>query len=374
MKILLISEYFPSGKDLKFSGGVEARNYYLAKKLAKKHKITVLASNLKGQKRKEKISGINVIRVGSTRKYNATIGSFRARIDFIQKSQQVSKGLEIELVEGTNFITHLIAKNISKSKQIPSVAWYPDVWVGSWINNSGIYGLFGEILERFNLIRGFDAYIAISKQTAKKLKKFTKQKISIIYCGVEKQNLVKKNINEIPKIICVSRFTKYKNIKTLIFAFANLSSKIEKIQLILVGTGPDINKLKTLCKDLNISTKVKFYSNLSRKDLVALYSTSDIFSLPSKVEGFGIATIEACSFGIPYVNSDILVQREITNNGQGGFLVDPNSPLDFSDKFYKLLGDKKIYNKKAKEAIDLARQYNWEKISQETEKVYKSLV
>lgn len=374
MNILIISEYFPSPKELRFSGGVEARNLFVGKYLAKKHKVTIITSHLFGQKDKERLYGFDIIRVGKKRKYNATAGSIVDRLSFIREAISSSKYLKADIVEGTNFLTHFIAKRISATKNIPSVAWYPDVWFGKWIANTGFYGLFGEILERINLKFGFDAYIAISKETANKLCKHIKQNVHVIYCGVEKEKSTTKSIkSNKATIICVSRLAKYKNIKTLIFAFADLAIKIKNSQLIIVGNGPEKENLKKMCKELNIGGKIKFYSNVSRSNLINLYKSAHIFSLPSRVEGFGISTIEAASFGLPYVNSDIPVQKEITRNGQGGFLVDPNSPLEFSRKFFQLLSNKELYLKKSAEAKNLSRIYNWQTISKQTEQVYRSL-
>lgn len=375
MKILILSEYFPGGKGLTFSGGVEARNYFVAKHLSKKHKVTIISSSIYGQKEKENILGINIIRVGKKRNYNASAGSLLERLIFIRDAINKGKSLDIDIVEGTNFITHFIAKRISKSKKIPAVAWYPDVWIGNWIKNAGFYGVIGELLERFNLNQNFDAYIAISKQTSDKLAKYIKKSIHVICCGIEQEKKIKstkKNIK--PTIICVSRLTKYKNIKTLIFAFADLSLRVKNSLLVVVGSGSELNNLKNLCEELNINKKVKFYSNLPREDLIQLYASAHIFSLPSTVEGFGIATIEASSFGLPYVNANIPVLREITKNGQGGYLVNSNSPLEFSQNFYKLFTNKKLYSKKSLEAKNLSKLYDWKNITDQTEKVYKSLI
>lgn len=374
MKILIISEYFPSGKDLKFSGGVEARNYFISKYLAKKHNITIITSRLTGQKARERLSRINIIRVGKKRTYNAAAGSLLDRLSFLKEATSAGKSLNVDLVEGTNFLTHFIARQISNSKKVPCVAWYPDVWIGQWITNAGAFGILGEIIERINLIFGFDAYIAISKETASKLRKHTKKKIQVIYCGVDKQEVRTTPLKGVSKtILCVSRLTPYKNIKTLILAFADLSTRFKNIGLIIVGSGPELGKLKNLCKQLRLSRKIKFYSNLSRKELLNMYKIAHVFSLPSKVEGFGIATIEAASFGLPYVNSDIAIQKEITKNGVGGFLTDPDSPLEFSRRFANLLENKKVYIKKSKEAKNLSKLYDWQKISGQTEQVYKSL-
>lgn len=375
MRILLITEFFPQGKDLRFSGGVEARTFFVAKYLAKKHKVTVLTSLLGASSKKEKMLGFEIYRVGPRRNYSPTIGDFFLRIKFITEALSFAKNLDLELVEGSNFLTHFIAWRIARRKKIKAVAWYPDVWIGNWLKNVGPLGLFGEFLERLNLKLGFDAYIAISRQTARKLKKYTNGKIMVIPCGVEQKEFrsAQRKFAK-PTIISVTRLTKYKNLKNLIFAFAHLSKKIKDSRLIIIGTGPDYHSLKNLISALKLPSKVRFLLNLPRNKLLETVKKSHLFCMTSRVEGFGIATIEATAAGLPYVISDIPVHREVTKNGQGGFLVNPNRPIEISQKLRGLLTDHNLYRKKQKEAIRLAHTYNWQKISKETEKLYQSLL
>ena len=374
MKILLVTEFFPTGRDLRFSGGVEARTYYVAKHLTKNHQVSVLASVSPGTKSREKLSNIDVFRVGPARNYSASVGHLISRIKFIKNAIEFGSGINADIVEGGNYISHFIAKSIAQRKKIPAVAWYPDVWLGDWIKNATFYGVFGEILERYNLFRGFDAYIAISKKTQTLLSKYTKTKVHLIYCGVDYQEFFKRgNKFQKPVILCISRLASYKNIKTLVLAFANLSRSLPNIDLQIVGEGPEEKNLKNLVGNLKIKSKVKFHSNLPRKDLIALIKSSYVFCLPSKVEGFGIVTIEAASAGIPYVNSNIPVHVEVTKRGMGGFLADPDSPIDFSNKLSKLLSNKQLYLRKSQQARQLSKIYDWSQIAYQTEQVYKNI-
>ena len=377
MKILLVTEFFPTGKDLRFSGGVEARTFFVAKGLAKKNQVYVISSFQHGAPRIEKMNGFSVYRVGPTRDYTASTGHIISRFQYIYAAIKFGITLDIDLIDGGNYITHFIVKNIANYKKIPVVAWYPDVWLRKWLINVGPIGIFGEILERINLYRGFDAYVPISNNTELNLKRFTRKKDRIfkVYCGVDSSEFgmtIKKSST--PTVLSVSRFADYKNIKTLILAFALLSTRIKKVKLVLVGSGPQENKLRELAKELNIYLKVSFISNLSRKELIKLYKSSHVFSLPSIVEGFGIATIEAASAGLPFVNSNIPIHKEVTHNGYGGYLVDPKNPQEYSDKIYRLLSNKYLYEKKKEQAIKLSKNYSWNEIVKSTEKIYQSLI
>ena len=374
MRILIVSEFFPRGKDLKFSGGVEARNFYLAKYLAKKHQILILTRRLKGTKEKEKIFNFQIFRVGAPSDYSASTGDFLGRLRFIISAVNYGKKLEFDIVEGTNYLTHLLARILGLNKNRPVVAWYPDVWLGRWLKIVGVFGIIGEILERINLALGFNATIVISKEVFNRLKPSVKN-LYLIPCGIEFSEFKKlhRKFPE-PTIISISRLTGYKNLRTLLLAFAHLSTNIKKARLIIIGQGPELKNLKNLAKNLKIAAKVTFLSELKRKDLIGLIASSHVFSLPSLVEGFGISTIEAAAAGLPDVISDTPTHREVTKNGQGGFLVDPQSPLAYSQKLEKLLTNKALYLKKSKEARNLAKNYNWQDIANKTEKVYQLVI
>ena len=145
MKILIISEYFPTQKDLKFSGGVEARNIYHVKYLAKKHKVVVITSNQGKEKRIFKNKNLTIFRVGPGKKYQAkrTLIESLKNLKFIFEAIKFGATIDFDLVEGTNFLTHAIALRIGKKKKRPILFWYPDVYLNSWIKNYGLFqGLF----------------------------------------------------------------------------------------------------------------------------------------------------------------------------------------------------------------------------------------
>lgn len=379
MKILLVTEFFPQGKDLKFSGGVEARTYFLAKYLAKKHDVHIICTRQENSSALERLSGIRVHRVGPPLKYSETGSIFEtpSKLLFILAAIKESAYLKPDIVDGSNFIAHLISKQISDQKKIPAVFWYPDVFIGKWLETSGIIsGSAGWLLEKFNFLRGADHFIAISASTANKLKNqnVDLKKISQIPCGVSLSEFKVKTNKNANKIICISRLVSYKRIKDLVLAFAFLLRRQPTLQLTIIGSGPEKNKLMPLIKDLKIETKIRFLQNLPRERLVKELKSSYLFCLPSAVEGFGIATIEAAAAGIPYVVSDIPVLREVTNGGRGGLLFEPGNPNDLAQKIEKLFVSKKLYKQKARQALDLAQNYSWQEISRQTEKLYKNLL
>lgn len=374
----MITEFFPTGSDLRFTGGVEARTYFVAKDLAKKHEVHVICTKDPNSKREENIHGIYVHRVGPTVEYlkAASIVTLVPRLKFIVEAIKTGIEIDPDIVDGGNFSGHLIAKEIANRNRIPCVYWYPDVFIGQWVKSSGIIaGPPGFLLEKFNLLRKADFFIAISNATKQKLIKngIPEEKISVIYCGVEKTEFQKKNDLSENRIICISRLVKYKRVKDLIMAFYLLSKKMSNITLVIIGRGNQEDELKQLVSTLQIERRVIFKSNLKRKELTEELQRSKILCLPSEIEGFGIVTIEAAALGKPYVVSDIPVLREITKDGKGGLIFKLGDVKDLQDKLESLLTIADLYNKKSQEALVLAKNYQWKDIANKTAELYQTL-
>lgn len=380
MNILIISEFFPSGRDLKFSGGVEARTFFVSKYLSKKHKVSVITSRLKGTKKNERIGRINIIRVGPIKSYRATseLTDLINLIKFIFTAIKEGSKMKSDIIEGSNFICHFIAKQISQKNRTPLVFWYPDVFLGSWMKTSGFFtGFIGNLVERINLGRSADHFIAISNSTKSKLirNKIPQNKISVIPCGVDlKEFKVKTKKFETPTIICISRLASYKRVDDLIWAFALVKKSIRNLKLIIIGCGPQEKKLKNITQMIKLSRSVFFECNLKRKDLVKTLLSSHLLCLPSEMEGFGISVIEAAAAKVPYIISDVPVLKEVTKGGIGGLLFKTGNISDLSSKIEKLIREDNLYRKKMEECIKLPQYYSWLKIAADTESVYLSLV
>lgn len=380
MRVLFVTEFFPTGEDLKFSGGVEARTFFVAKHLAVSHQVSVICSRQSGSKAQEKVAGINVYRVGPISRYRAGADplSVITVIRFISQAIKLGARLNIDIVDGGNFNGHFIAKQIAQKKKIPAVFWYPDVFLGQWLKTSGLVaGLAGALLEKFNLRRGADHFITISKVTSDKLQRngVSSKKITYIPCGVELAEFkLKTEKSKVATIIAVARLVHYKRLEDLLRSFSILLARGIEASLLIVGRGPQEQYLRQRCQMLKIARRVSFLSNLPRVALIKNLKSSTVFCLPSEVEGFGLAIIEAAAAGIPYVVSDIAVFKEVTKNGRGGLLFRVGDPKDLAAKIQELLVDKLLYQKKVKEAAQLAKIYQWSQIVKETESVYKSLL
>ena len=121
----------------------------------------------------------------------------------------------------------------------------------------------------------------------------------------------------------VGRFSPEKNLVILLDAFAKAILNNNALRLILVGEGPLENQLQCRVTDLNIRSRVIFSG--FRSDIGDILSSLDIFVLPSLMEGFSIAILEAMACGRAILCSNIPENRQLIANFKNGLLVDPKN-------------------------------------------------
>ena len=372
MKILILSEYFPSSEKSDITGGVEARAFNVAKRLAKKHDVKVICSWQKGQKRKNKFSNIEIYRVGTNHPYSHS-GSFISRLKLVKAT--IKKGIELgaDIVDGYSYLMYLASYKIAKKLKIPSVITYHETWIGEWIKNKGlITGLPGEIWERLVLRKKFDKVISVSEFTKKRLKCFGVTDIDVVHNGVDLkyfESIKAKKFSK-PTIGVINRLTPKKRVDDIIKAIRIVNKEIP-VQCKIIGKGVEMGKLKKLAHGLDIDFLGFVKKN---EDVTKTLKSSHVFCSASVLEGFGMVLVEAMASNVPYVCSDIEPFKEVTENGKGGLIFKAKNYKDLAVKLKILLKDDKIYNQKILGEKFLVNKYDWNSITKKIEEIYKKII
>lgn len=353
-KLLFLTEFFPSNHNLIFTGGVEARTYYLSKLAQKDYQVKLIFSRSK--------------------KIAATPLSIFSRLTYMITSFFKALGTDFDLIEGSNTTVYLSAFLAGFVKAKPTIAWFPDVLGRDWFQFGKLVGLFGFILESIALKLPWTQVIALSQSTKEKLIKagIKAEKITVAYGGIDLKEFKTKNPNKFKPftIITIARLVKTKRIIDLVKAFKLVSKQNPDTQLIIIGQGPQKKQIKQLVNSLDLTKSVKILKSLSRTDLIKHLQQSHLFCLPSVVEGFGLVTIEALAAGIPAVISNLDVHQEITQKGQGVLFFKKTDPKDLSRKLLKMIKNEKLYQQKQLEVKNLVKLYTWDKIYLQTKKAY----
>ena len=151
-----------------------------------------------------------------------------------------------------------------------------------------------------------------------------------------------RELMEIPQnavtMITIGALTAEKNHAVILKALARLK-KLE-VHYIICGAGDRAEYLYQLTEQLKIEDKVHFTRH--RDDVANLLHACDIFCLPSKQEGIGMAALEAMEAGLPLITSDVQGINDFMENGVTGFMFKPNDVRGFTAGIEALIEDKRM--------------------------------
>ncbi len=119
--------------------------------------------------------------------------------------------------------------------------------------------------------------------------------------------------------LTVGRLVPVKNISLQIKALAEVVKQHPEVRLVVAGEGPDRGRLASLIQSLNIENHVIFMGQVD--DVAGVYKQADAFILTSISEGWGLAVIEAASFGLPIIMTDVGCAGEVIKNEESGLVV-----------------------------------------------------
>lgn len=135
----------------------------------------------------------------------------------------------------------------------------------------------------------------------------------------------------------IGRIVKDKGVNELISAFNMLVKKYEKTKLVLVGNfEDDLNTISNNSKNIlnnNKNIRVCGFQN----DIRPYFSMCDVFVFPSYREGFPNVVLQACSFEIPCIVTDINGSNEIIKNNINGKIIKKKSINELFDAMHSLL-------------------------------------
>jgi len=164
------------------------------------------------------------------------------------------------------------------------------------------------------------------------------------------------------KMLVVARFVEWKNHWVTLAAFNSLVKQYP-IRLTIVGECvTDIhknfyNEVVEFLRKNNISDRVTLIKNADRNQVFEEYSKADLFLLPSK-EHISVSQLEAMSFSLPVICTDLPGKASYVKNGENGYLVELNSVEDLEDKMEKMILDKGRMEKMGTRSLELVMDNN----------------
>jgi glycosyltransferase involved in cell wall biosynthesis len=127
----------------------------------------------------------------------------------------------------------------------------------------------------------------------------------------------------------VGRLDPLKGHRYLFEALAQLVPAYPHVHLLIVGDGPERQKLEALCKDLRLERHVTFTGH--RSDVLDVLGATDMLVHPSLSECFNQVIIEACALGKPVLATAVGAAQEVIEHGKTGLIVRPGHADDLRD-------------------------------------------
>jgi glycosyltransferase involved in cell wall biosynthesis len=153
-------------------------------------------------------------------------------------------------------------------------------------------------------------------------------------------------------VLSMGRLQPEKNYRGLIRAFARVRKIHDDAMLLIVGSGPERDRLLSLARSLDLDECVKILP--WARDVASYYKSCDLYVQPSLYEGWGLAVIEALASGAPVVMTDVGCAGEVVRNGETGMVVPPRNEQALADAVIRVLGDDTLraaITTKAKEEV-----------------------
>jgi len=148
-----------------------------------------------------------------------------------------------------------------------------------------------------------------------------------------------------------------------------------EVKFLVLGVGPDENKLRGLVAELKLENRVLFLGNIEHKDMPKYLKISDIFIRPSISEGLGNSFIEAMAAGLPTIGTPVGGIPDFLIEGETGFLCQPNDPQSIADTINRILNlDKARLDQIKKNASRLvSEKFNWEVVGASMRRIFLAI-
>ena len=346
------------------AGGAETHLHEIFGRLAARgHTVTLVASGWEGALRRERVDGIEVLRMGSRytfgtvapRYYRAHLadGRFDLVVDALNKVPLFSPWWAREPV--VLLVHHLFGRTAFQEAPFPIAAL-------TWL------------LERplARAYRGRPAQ-AISHSTADDLvaRGLRREDIEVIHPGVDLDFFAPDPAVDRypePTFVYLGRLKRYKGVEIVLEAVARLVGEGVPARLVVAGKGEWERRLRALAASLGIEQRVEFtgFVTEERKREIFRRAWANVF--PSPKEGWGITNLEAAGCGTATVASDSPGLRESVVDGVTGILV-PHGDLGAMTAALR-----EIATKPGRAvalgagAYRFSRDYTWERAADETER------
>jgi glycosyltransferase involved in cell wall biosynthesis len=170
----------------------------------------------------------------------------------------------------------------------------------------------------------------------------------------------------------VGRLAHIKGVDLLATAFREMSRDLKNVKLLLIGSGEEENKIRSVLSKEFGKGMVHIESDLPHERLAEWYRAMDLFVMPSRYETMSNALLEAQACGVPFLASDIAGNRIIAKAG-GGWLFGANCADSLGKSLRDIMGNRhEMKSRGILGAEHVRRHYSWGASAERLERIFAS--
>lgn len=215
---------------------------------------------------------------------------------------------------------------------------------------------------------------AVSASAAEYATGLTDQPITIIPNGID---LSKYKVKRSAKreaahtLLFIGRLERRKGVQYLLRAYARLAQESQDIKLIIVGDGPERERLELMAEDLKLPN-VSFLGFVSEDLKLELLQTADLFCSPAVFgESFGIVLLEAMATDTVCVVGNNSGYADLMQGMGALSVVNPHDTEEFARRLHLLLHETALRQVWQQWARDYVKQFNYPMIVERYEEFYR---
>ena len=248
----------------------------------------------------------------------------------------------------------------------------PRYW--HWLILTPLHLLRRCLLWEMPMRRVAKSIVLVSPTLSKDFKLFSKGKVRVIENGIAlPDNSRERSTGEEIRLLCTGRADKQKGFQTAIRAVAEIDDM--PLHLDIIGTGPYLDDLKKISRDLRTDERVTFHGRVTDDELNLAYSSADIYLIPTtRYEGLPLALLEAMAHGIPTISSEIGGNSDVITHNHDGIFIKPGNLSELISAIRRLGNDQQERRRISQAArATTERRFDKERMIDETLQTLESL-
>ncbi len=207
--------------------------------------------------------------------------------------------------------------------------------------------------------------------------------IQVNRCGVENETLAsfkkERGITSNNVILFIGRLIRRKGANHLVEIVKEIKNKLDDILLLVIGDGELYGFLENAIKSNQLEGNIKLigYVKPFSKDLELFFRSSKVFVLPSICESMPRTILEAISYCVPVVTSNLSFNEWLAKKGEeSAMLAEPNDITDYARKIVEILKNNSLRTRMIENGMKLIQNYefDWATISKKLTSLFAEII